>query len=271
MSTYVISDIHGCFDEFQKMLKKIKFSADDLLIIAGDCIDRGKKNRQMMEWLVNRPSNVICIKGNHDFGFAQGIEVMEEVMRQADFSIDDVTHDDLIVSYNAIKKVNPIFDYYGTIHSLITVDHVKYRQFIAWKDMINEMSSLLKIRVAGQEFIIVHAGYISEEAFEASEKMKEIFETREFFLLSAREEGLEVGGKEDATIIAGHTPTLLQGTFFNKGKIWKKEDSEKNCRYFDIDCGAAYAYHGTKGAKLACIRLEDEKEFYVKSGKRLFR
>ena len=37
---YVISDIHGCYDEFQQMLKKINFNPEkDELIIDGDIID----------------------------------------------------------------------------------------------------------------------------------------------------------------------------------------------------------------------------------------
>lgn len=43
MGTYVMSDIHGCYDRFLHMLDKIGFSATDRLILAGDCIDRGSK------------------------------------------------------------------------------------------------------------------------------------------------------------------------------------------------------------------------------------
>ena len=40
MSTYVMSDIHGCYSELMKMLEKIKFDPKkDELIIAGDIID----------------------------------------------------------------------------------------------------------------------------------------------------------------------------------------------------------------------------------------
>ena len=40
---YVTGDIHGCFDKFMKLLKKIKFSEKDNLYIIGDVIDRGPK------------------------------------------------------------------------------------------------------------------------------------------------------------------------------------------------------------------------------------
>ena len=56
MGTYVISDIHGCFDDFQKMLEIIDFSGEDELILAGDYLDRGPKSTQMLRWLMDRPS-----------------------------------------------------------------------------------------------------------------------------------------------------------------------------------------------------------------------
>ena len=45
MSTYVISDLHGCLKEFEAMLEKIEFSEYDEMYIAGDVCDRGKDHR----------------------------------------------------------------------------------------------------------------------------------------------------------------------------------------------------------------------------------
>ena len=41
--TYAISDIHGCYEEYIKLLEKIGFSEDDTLYILGDIFDRGEK------------------------------------------------------------------------------------------------------------------------------------------------------------------------------------------------------------------------------------
>ena len=41
---YVISDIHGHYDEFMKMLKMIDFKDEDILYVLGDCIDKGSKS-----------------------------------------------------------------------------------------------------------------------------------------------------------------------------------------------------------------------------------
>lgn len=55
MSTYVMSNIHGCYDDFISMLAEIKFSDNDQLIIAGNYIDHGAKNFEMLKWLENSP------------------------------------------------------------------------------------------------------------------------------------------------------------------------------------------------------------------------
>ena len=39
--TYIVSDIHGEYDLFIKLLEKIKFSNSDTMIICGDVIDKG--------------------------------------------------------------------------------------------------------------------------------------------------------------------------------------------------------------------------------------
>ena len=36
-----MSDIHGCFDKYQKMLRRIDFAPEDTLYVLGDVIDRG--------------------------------------------------------------------------------------------------------------------------------------------------------------------------------------------------------------------------------------
>lgn len=41
MGMYVMSDLHGCYDDFLSMLAKINFSGTARMIMARDYIDRG--------------------------------------------------------------------------------------------------------------------------------------------------------------------------------------------------------------------------------------
>lgn len=56
MSNYVISDIHGCYNEFLSMLERISFSEADHLILAGDYIDRGKQSYEILRWMEQGPA-----------------------------------------------------------------------------------------------------------------------------------------------------------------------------------------------------------------------
>lgn len=62
---YVISDIHGEFDLFIKMLKKINFSRNDRLIILGDVLDRGSQPIKIIEYVMEK-DNIKLLMGNHE-------------------------------------------------------------------------------------------------------------------------------------------------------------------------------------------------------------
>ena len=59
--TYIMSDLHGCFDELNAMLAKIGFSDQDKLILAGDYIDRGSQNYEMLCWMEQVPQNILLL------------------------------------------------------------------------------------------------------------------------------------------------------------------------------------------------------------------
>lgn len=56
MSTYFISDVHGRYEVFIKLLEAIKFSKNDKLIILGDIIDKGDKSIKMIKCM----TELIC-------------------------------------------------------------------------------------------------------------------------------------------------------------------------------------------------------------------
>ena len=67
MSTYVFGDIHGCFDTFQALLKKIQWNPKhDKIWCVGDVINRGPKSLAMIEWILDHQDHVQCILGNHE-------------------------------------------------------------------------------------------------------------------------------------------------------------------------------------------------------------
>ena len=63
---YVMSDIHGEYEKYRKMLDLIQFSDRDALFVLGDVVDRGAQPIEVLKDMMTR-SNVYPIMGNHDF------------------------------------------------------------------------------------------------------------------------------------------------------------------------------------------------------------
>ena len=51
---YVMSDFHGRYDLYLEMLKKIRFSPDDVLYILGDVTDRTEGGIQIYKEILQR-------------------------------------------------------------------------------------------------------------------------------------------------------------------------------------------------------------------------
>ena len=65
MSTYVIGDIHGEYEQLKILLEKMNFKEDDELFILGDVVDRGPNPIKALQFLMTLP-NCTCIAGNHE-------------------------------------------------------------------------------------------------------------------------------------------------------------------------------------------------------------
>ncbi|UBB89927.1 serine/threonine protein phosphatase [Candidatus Kaistella beijingensis] len=69
MNLYVISDIHGLYYTFKELLNKIGFNKTDELIILGDYINRGKRSKEVVDFIMDLQSQnyfITLLKGNHE-------------------------------------------------------------------------------------------------------------------------------------------------------------------------------------------------------------
>lgn len=67
--TLVISDIHGCIEQFQSLLKLAEYDpSSDKLIMIGDYVDRGPQSREVVEQVrtLVEQHGAIALRGNHD-------------------------------------------------------------------------------------------------------------------------------------------------------------------------------------------------------------
>lgn len=61
-SMIVVTDIHGCFDTLMALVAK--FPKDTPWCFAGDLVDRGPRNRQVVDYM--RKNKIPGVKGNHE-------------------------------------------------------------------------------------------------------------------------------------------------------------------------------------------------------------
>lgn len=67
MTTYAIGDLHGCYDELQRLLHLIQFdSTHDTLWFTGDLINRGEGSLEVLQFIRSLGSRAITVLGNHD-------------------------------------------------------------------------------------------------------------------------------------------------------------------------------------------------------------
>ncbi|MBQ2990771.1 MAG: metallophosphoesterase [Clostridia bacterium] len=62
---YCMSDVHGDYARYQKMLQTIRFSDADTLYMLGDAIDRGPQSVEVVLDVMGR-ANVVFLRGNHE-------------------------------------------------------------------------------------------------------------------------------------------------------------------------------------------------------------
>jgi bis(5'-nucleosyl)-tetraphosphatase (symmetrical) len=67
MFTYLVGDIQGCYDSFQRLLQKIGFDQTaDKLWLCGDLVNRGGQSLQVLRLLKSIGPSVSVTLGNHD-------------------------------------------------------------------------------------------------------------------------------------------------------------------------------------------------------------
>lgn len=234
MATYVTSDIHGQYDMFISLLKKINFSYNDMLYVIGDIVDKGPHPCKLLLKMMEMP-NVIPIIGNHEL-------LALPCLR---FLCQDITEETIENINNDITDRLKLWLNNGadsTIREFCSLDKDSREAIL---DYLGEFSCYEEIKVGGKTFILIHGGLgdfspekdILDYTIDDIVWSRHDYNTRYF---------------PDKYIITGHTPTQFIDGNKRPGFILRKNGN------IDIDCGCNII-----GGRLAAICLETDEEFYI--------
>ena len=227
--TYVVCDLHGCFDKFKRLLDRIDFNDDDVMYVVGDIVDYGEEPIELLCDLSMR-HNVIPIVGDCDLRAF-------ELLRELDRMLSGGTPDPEVLG----KMAEWIQDGGAkTMEGFKALDDDMKEGVLEY---LEDMSLYEELEVKGKKYLLVHAGIADYDG----ESELEDYMPEDFIYESVDPEYPLIDG---VTLIVGHKPTYeIEGA--EKGKIYHAEGA------IFLDCGAAY------DEPLGCLCLETGKEYYI--------
>lgn len=249
MANYVISDIHGCFNTFIKLLEKINFSENDKLYILGDIIDRGPDSYKIYTWVKERYNkNVFMVLGNHEDMFIENIDDIGKKKNE----FNNLSANEKTKYFDNFFNVMAAWgeDHYGTIRNLLK-DH-SADEIIEMAEFFRELPWYLEVNCNDAIWTLVHAGC----SLPLDKTSKDTF-------VWSRDLTFPGAGIKGKNIIFGHTPTICDeynregGIHYEEGIILKEKYIKIN-----IDCGCVWNH---KNSKLGILRLEDLQDFYIEN------
>ncbi len=235
---YVMSDIHGCHALFRRMLQKINFSDEDDLYILGDFIDRGDTPIPLLLDCMER-INVYPLLGNHEAIMLQCVNGLPAEATAANVQ-EFYTREGLDVYSAWMQNGGGI-----TMTQFLGLVPLKRAEVLAY---LREFRLYEELTMPdGRQFVLTHSGI---DGFEPHRALSSYSPDA---LINARPLPTD-RFFENKMLIFGHTPTLTYPEMEGKAKIMVTDT------FINIDCGAVFH---EAGGKLACLRLDDMKVFYV--------
>ncbi|MEA4804645.1 metallophosphoesterase [Acetobacterium wieringae] len=240
MSTYVISDIHGNYKKYKRLLEMIDFKDKDTLYVLGDVIDRGPEGIKVLKDMMSQP-NVIPILGNHEFMAKISLPfLMTEII---DETLDQMKYPDMLMCLDWLENGGTT-----TIKEFRDLSREEKNDVL---DYLGEFSLYHVVTINDKEFVLVHAGF---DGFTPQRELDD-YDLSELIF-----EKPDYGVKyfENSYLVTGHTPTRLINRLMNElndNEIC--DDIYERNKHIAIDCGCVY------GGKLGCICLDTMEKYYV--------
>ncbi|MGN0536848.1 MAG: metallophosphoesterase [Acutalibacteraceae bacterium] len=230
---YVLSDIHGCYQAYSRLLQMIQFSDNDELYILGDVMDRGDEPFEVLFDMMGR-KNICPILGNHDY---VALSVMQKI-------IEPTICESFTDSLNSEELYN--YQYWiwnggmATLNRFLNLSSERRQQVV---DYLKTFIYYKELTVNGKNYFLVHADYTP---FDPTKPLdKDTINTFLFLRTDYKKQYFD-----STYLVTGHTPTMLL-----------RDDSlplvyEGN-GHIAIDCGCVF------GGQLAAYCLNTNEVFYT--------
>ena len=223
--TYILSDIHGEYKLFCRLMEKVKFSDEDTLISCGDMIEKGDCSIRLAKLLFSM-KNAVLLAGNHEYAF---LKYYWGLMQQ--------TEDyDLV-----LRKLQAYFPDDGELLDWETVDRIEALPYL----------------YEAEDFICVHAGVPLDKEGDIL-PLKDASPEQLVYDRVFKEPN--VLPKERKCVFFGHTTSMSLGygaqitCFLREGA---RGDKVSDYYKIHLDTGAWMS------GVLGCFRVEDCRSFYV--------
>lgn len=231
---YVMSDLHGSHDLYFKMLEEINLQQEDTLYILGDVIDRGIGSIEILRDMIKR-KNVIPLMGNHEY---DAIPLLRKILFP--------TWRDFVGKQGDVfySEEYRIWRYNGGDPTLALFRSISKQEAAELIDYMADFLPYAEVQMGEKKFILVHAGLgnFSEDKPLDDYDLWDLTHVRPDFYSQYYKD-------ENTFVVFGHTPTPM---------ITQKTEIFHGANNICIDCAAVF-----DGGRLACLRLDDMKEFYV--------
>ncbi len=226
---YVISDIHGLYDRYLKMLEKTGFSDDDTMYVLGDVIDRGPQSFEILFDIMER-DNVELFLGNHEHMMLTYLEGTDRISWFYEANGGRMTYGKFMELEE--EKRNRIVDY------------------------LYDTAVLKNLEINGHRYILSHTSALTDFRDMRTADFRDdlmdiqgiVWNQYPYDLDSlSRHEKTET----ETTLISGH---IITRRLQNSDDIYVR-DFGNGYTWIDIDCGCAM---GEGLGQLSCLAIDGE-------------